>query len=385
MPDQKPTAALHNRRDHAGHGGTRPLRLAIAGGGTGGHLFPGIAIAREWLGRNPENRVLFVGTDRAFEKRILAESGFVHASITAAGIKGLGLFKKIRAAGRIPRGILQAVGILARFRPHVVLGVGGYSSGPVALAAWLRRIPVVLHEQNLLPGITNRLLARIARRIYLSFAQTRLPRGKARTLLTGNPVRAEFLSGGGEKRSPDKPFTVLVSGGSQGAHGINAAVCAALERLKKPKALFFIHQTGESDHKKVAEAYDRQGIPSEVKPFFSDMAARYHRADLVICRAGATTVAEISAMGKAVIFVPFPFAADNHQVLNARTLADEEAALMVEEKDLDGTLLAGWIDHFFENPGELDRMAALAAAKGKPAAAGTIVDDIYALLTPAKG
>jgi len=384
MPVNAPHTPLTTRRNAAAPG-NRPLRLAIAGGGTGGHLFPGIAIAKEWLDRNPENRVLFVGTDRPFEKKILAESGFAHASITAAGLKGLGLFKKIRALGRIPRGIAQAAGILARFGPHVVLGVGGYSSGPVALAAWLRRTPVVLHEQNLLPGITNRLLTRFARRIYLSFGQTRLARGQAKTLLTGNPVRAEFLSGSGRKDSPKRPFTVLVSGGSQGAHGINTAVCAALDDLKNPAGLFFMHQTGATDEQEVAAAYTRHAIRSEVRPFFYDMAARYHAADLIICRAGATTVAEVTAMGKAVIFVPFPFAADNHQVLNARTLVDDGAALMIEEKDLDGQILAGWIDHYYAHPAELDRMAALAATKGNPDAAGMIVDDIYTLLAPNKG
>lgn len=379
MPVTNTSPTVNASRDLISPAG-QPLRLAIAGGGTGGHLFPGIAIAREWLGRNPESSVLFIGTDRAFEKKVLAESGFAHAAITAAGMKGLGLFKKIRAIGCIPKGIAQAAGILARFRPHLVLGVGGYSSGPVALAAWLRRIPVVLHEQNLLPGITNRLLARVARRIYLSFEQTRLARGKTRALLTGNPVRAEFLSGSDRENRPGKPFTVLVSGGSQGAHGINTAVCAALGSLKDPAALFFIHQTGTADHQEVKSTYIRQGIACEVRPFFNDMAARYRTADLVICRAGATTVAEITAMGKAVIFVPFPFATDNHQVLNARTLVDADAALMVEERDLDGALLAMWIDHFCDNPGQLARMAARAAAKGKPNAAGEIVDDIYALL-----
>jgi len=363
----------------------RPLRLAIAGGGTGGHLFPGIAIAREWLGRHPESRVLFVGTDRTFEKEILAENGFTHTAITAAGIKGLGLFRKIRALGCIPRGIAQAIGILGRFKPHVVLGVGGYSSGPVALAAWLRWIPVVLHEQNLLPGITNRLLARIARRIYLSFEQTSLPGDARRKLFTGNPVRAEFLAAPDRQHHPETTFTVLVAGGSQGAHGINTAVCAALKDLDDPGGLQFIHQTGTADQDTVAQAYAATGIRGEVKPFFFDMAGRYHRADLVICRAGATTVAEITAMGKAVLFVPFPHAADNHQVLNARSLADSGAALMVEEKDLSGAILAKWINHFRRNPGELARMATLAASRGRPQAAATIVDDIYYLLTPATG
>lgn len=356
------------------------LRLAIAGGGTGGHLFPGIAIAREWLHRNPKNSVLFVGTNQEFEKKIVAESGFAHASITAAGIKGLGLFKQLRALSCIPKGVAQSAGILSRFRPHVVLGVGGYSSGPVALAAWLRRTPFVLHEQNLLPGITNRMLTRVARRIYLSFEQTRLPRGKAKTVLTGNPVREEFLSGSIKEDRSEKPFTILVSGGSQGAHAINKAVYAALACLKNPTGLFFIHQTGPADRQAVEAAYARKGIRSRVQPFFFDMAAQYHAADLVICRAGATTVAEVAAMGKAVIFIPFPFAADNHQVLNARTLADDGAALMVEEKEVTGAILANWIDHFFENPQELARMASLAAKKGNPDAAGTIVDDIYQLL-----
>ncbi len=359
-----------------------PLRLAVAGGGTGGHLFPGIAIAKEWRRRNPENHVLFVGTEREFEKKIVAESGFAHASITAAGIKGLGLFKKLRALSCVPQGIGQAAGILSRFRPHLVLGVGGYSSGPVAVAAWLRRIPVVLHEQNLLPGITNRMLARIAKRIYLSFGQTLLTGGKARTLLTGNPVRDEFLSGDIKKKRPDKPFTILVSGGSQGAHGINTAIIAGLVHLKTPTDLFFIHQTGAADRQAVESAYTRQKIQCNVQPFFFDMAAQYQLADLVICRAGATTVAEIAALGKAVIFIPFPLAADNHQVLNARTLADDGAALMVEEKELTGELLARWINHYFDNPRELTRMAALAAEKGNPDAAKKIVDDIYKLLKP---
>jgi len=364
--------------------GGRPLRLAIAGGGTGGHLFPGIAIAREWLARHPDSRVLFVGTDRPFEKEILAENGFMHTAIAAAGIKGLGLFKKVRALGCIPKGIAQGIGILGRFKPHVVLGVGGYSSGPVALAAWLRWIPVVLHEQNLLPGITNRLLARVARRIYLSFEQTRLPADARRIVYTGNPVRAEFLAAPDTHPGPETAFTILVAGGSQGAHGINAAVCAALEELQAPEGLLMIHQTGTADEDMVARAYARMGIRSEVKPFFFNMAARYHQADLVICRAGATTVAEITAMGKAVIFVPFPHAADNHQVLNARALVDNGAALMVEEKDLSGGILANWINQLRGNPEELARMASLAAARGKPRAAATIVDDIYNLLTPAK-
>ncbi len=359
-----------------------PLRLVIAGGGTGGHLFPGIAIAKEWLRRNPENKVLFVGTDREFEKKIVADSGFAHASITAAGIKGLGLFKKLRALGCVPQGVGQAAGILSRFRPHVVLGVGGYSSGPVAAAAWLRRVPVVLQEQNLLPGITNRMLARVAKRIYLSFGQTRLTGGKAKTVVTGNPVRDQFLSGSPKKERPGKPFTILVSGGSQGAHGINTALCAALVHLKTPADLFFTHQTGTADRQVVETAYTQQGIQCNVQPFFADIAARYHAADLVICRAGATTVAEIAVLGKAVIFIPFPLAADNHQVLNARTLTDDGAALMIEEKDLTGKLLARWINHYFENPRELSRMAARAAAKGNPHAAGEIVDDIYELLTP---
>jgi len=376
--------AKNHTTQPADPGGTH-LRLAITGGGTGGHLFPGIAIAREWLGRHPENRVLFVGTDRKFEKEILSENGFTHTAITAAGIKGLGLFKKIWALVCIPKGIAQAMGILGRFKPHVVLGVGGYSSGPVALAAWLRWIPVVLHEQNLLPGITNRLLARIARRIYLSFEQTRLPGGPQRMLITGNPVRAEFLATLDRQHRAEAAFTVLIAGGSQGAHGINTAVCAALESLTDPEGLLFIHQTGTADQDTVAQAYAKTAIRSEVKPFFFDMAARYHRADLIICRAGATTVAEITAMGKAVLFVPFPHAADNHQVLNARTLADNGAALMVEEKELSGVVLAKWINHFRVNPGELARMANLAASRGKPQAAATIVDDIYHLLAPAKG
>lgn len=359
-------------------------RFIIAGGGTGGHLFPGMAIAEEVMRRNPKSKILFISSGKPFEKEILSRNQFRHIAIAAAGIKRLGLRQQIYSAALIPKGIFQSIVILNKFKPDLVVGVGSYSAGPVVIGAWLMRIPVVLHEQNIIPGVTNRLLSIFARRIYVSFKKTTESFNPKKTYFTGNPIRKEILSAasGKTKGTLKKPtlFTILVLGGSQGAHALNTAVIESLPFLKDKNRYFFIHQTGYQDEERIKEGYRSMNISCRVQPFFNDMPRQYRAADLMICRAGATTVAEITGMGKSAIFIPYPYAADNHQAVNAKSLANAGAAEMILEKDLDVKLLARRIEHYASHPDDLLRMASKAGRMGKPDAAKLIMDDCLSLL-----
>jgi UDP-N-acetylglucosamine--N-acetylmuramyl-(pentapeptide) pyrophosphoryl-undecaprenol N-acetylglucosamine transferase len=371
---------------NSGQPSNRPLRIVIAGGGTGGHLFPGIAVAQEFEVRNPASRIIFVSTGNPLERSVLSKTGYTLQTITAAGIKGRGLWNQIKSVAKIPKGVLAANRILKNFSPDLTVGLGSYSAGPVVFTAWLRRIPIVVHEQNILPGITNRILSRFANRIYISFENTKSNMDSRKVQWTGNPVRRELLEYSdrhAEDVSDDSGngfFTILIIGGSQGAHRINTAVIEALEHLEDKEHLHFVHQTGDADEQPVEEAYRRSNIQCTVQSFFDNMAELYSRADLLICRAGATTVAEITALGKAVIFIPFPYAADNHQVLNAGTLAEDGAAEMIIEKDLNGNVLSEKINNYAAHPAELKNISARAKQLGKPDAAKSIVDDCYRLL-----
>jgi UDP-N-acetylglucosamine--N-acetylmuramyl-(pentapeptide) pyrophosphoryl-undecaprenol N-acetylglucosamine transferase len=370
------------------------MRIIIAGGGTGGHLFPGIAIADAFATRHKENRVLFVSTGKPFEISILSKTVFKHKPITAEGIKGRGLWRQAVSVLKIPKAIFESIMILKDFRPDLIVGVGGYSAGPVVIAAWLMGIKIVIHEQNILPGITNRILSGFADRIYVSFKDTRLERFRwlvpvepEKILVSGNPVRKEILQSTIDQQdvsSADllrkKPFTVLILGGSQGAHSINTAVLEAFEYLKEKDKYFFVHQTGSADEQDVKRAYMKSGISCMVKSFFDDMAKQYHNADLVVCRAGATTVAEVAVIGKGVIFIPYPFAADDHQVLNAGSLENAGAAEMILQKDLTGKKLAERIKYYASSPGALKAMASRAKSIGRSDAAEAIVDDCYRIL-----
>jgi UDP-N-acetylglucosamine--N-acetylmuramyl-(pentapeptide) pyrophosphoryl-undecaprenol N-acetylglucosamine transferase len=367
-------------------------RLLIAGGGTGGHLFPGIAIAREFMARNAQNAVLFVSTGNPFERKALSRAGFPLETVSVAGIKGRGIWQKLKSLALIPLGIVQSGWIIKSFKPDLVLGVGSYAAGPVVLTAWMAGIPVVLHEQNILPGITNRALARFARRIYVSFENTAGRFDTTKVRLTGNPVRREILSPAAaedreDDRRPDRAsvLNILIAGGSQGAHAINMAVVAALPLVQQKERLRIVHQTGAADEDHVRAAYAAQGVNAVVGAFFDDMDRRYRQADLIICRAGATTVAEITAVGKAAIFIPFPFAADDHQKLNAEALAAKGAAEMIEEKHLAPADLAERIDRFANDRLALDRMADQARKLGRPEAARLIVDDCYEQIKKQRG
>lgn len=359
----------------------RSLNVAIAGGGTGGHLFPGIAVAEAFRMKDPQNEILFVGVGNPFEKAALERAGYPQRTVSIEGIKGRGLWAKARAGLKIPVALFQAAGILSEMRADLVVGVGGYAAGPVAMAAWFKRIPVVICEQNTVPGITNRLLFPVARRIYLSFEATRGRIDPEKRRVSGNPVRQSFIEGGDVEIGEKKGFTTLVVGGSQGAHAINMAFVAALAYLRRKECIRIVHQTGAADRDQVARAYADAGINAEVKAFFHDMASRYRRADLVVCRAGATTVAELTALGKAALFIPYPYAADNHQEFNARSLVDAGAAQMVLERDLSGAELAERLDRLAENPATLADMAARSKMLGRPEAAEFIVEDCYNLLS----
>ena len=364
----------------------RPLRIVIAGGGTGGHLFPGIAIAQEFAARNSESRIIFISTGNPLERSVLSRTEFELKSITATGIKGRGIWNQMKSVLKIPKGILESRQILKNFSPDLAIGLGSYSAGPVIVSAWLRRTPIVIHEQNILPGITNRILARFAGRIYISFKNTRFNRNANRVHWTGNPVRRELLEYSDHKAAQKSGeaanglFTVLIIGGSQGAHRINLAVIEALENLNDIEHLHFVHQTGAADEQQVKTAYRRHDFRCTVQSFFNNMAELYSQADLLICRAGATTVAEIAALGKAVIFIPFPYAADNHQVLNADSLSNQGAAETIIEKDLNGKILSERIAYYAAHRPALDEMAAKAKQFGNPAAAKNIVDDCYRLV-----
>jgi UDP-N-acetylglucosamine--N-acetylmuramyl-(pentapeptide) pyrophosphoryl-undecaprenol N-acetylglucosamine transferase len=366
-------------------GSNHAIRIIIAGGGTGGHLFPAIAIAQEFMAKNPENKVIFVSTGNPFELSVLHKAGFTLEKITAEGIKGRGLLRQLKSIWKIPMGIFESIRIIKNFKPDLVMGVGSYAAGPVAIGAWFMRIKLILHEQNILPGITNRILSRFADRIYVSFKNTKANFNPRKVVYTGNPLRKEFMQKAKEKKNTTAsaqkhPFTVLILGGSQGAHSINEAVIKALEHFRGKHNFYFIHQTGKQDETAVKKAYKDQGISCMVKSFFNDMPQQYQRANLIICRAGATTVAELAAVGKGVIFIPFPFAADNHQVLNARTFTESGAAEMILQKDLTGRVLAQRIEYYASNKKALAAMAAKGKSLGKPDAAKIIVEDCYKLI-----
>ena len=383
-PDARPLSTA----DAGRHRATRPLRAVVAGGGTGGHLFPGIAVAEEIRGRDPRNPVLFISRGNAFERSALARAGFPLEPIAVEGLKGRGRWDQVRALARLPRAVAQSVCRLREFRPDLVVGLGSYSAGPVVLAAWLLRIPIALCEQNTLPGITNRVLARLADRIFIAFERTVGGFDPGKTRWTGNPLRREIVNaaaagaigGAAVASDPHRPFTVLVLGGSQGAHRVNTAVVEALAHLADRRRFFFIHQTGPADEAMAAAAYARSGTAARVQAFFTDMAVQYLGADLVVCRAGATTVAEITALGKAAVFIPFPFAADDHQRLNARRMVDAGAAEMIDEQELTGAQLGARIGFYASHPEALAGLAGQAARLGKPNAARHIVDECYRLV-----
>jgi UDP-N-acetylglucosamine--N-acetylmuramyl-(pentapeptide) pyrophosphoryl-undecaprenol N-acetylglucosamine transferase len=356
----------------------KPIRVVIAGGGTGGHLYPGIAVARELRRRRPDALVTFAGTAKGIEKRVVPREGFPLDLLRSAGLKGMSPGALVRGLALLPLSGLDAWQIISSRRPDIVIGVGGYSSGPVVLAAAVRGIPTLLLEQNAVPGLTNRLLARIVSAAAVTFESTREYFGR-RSIVTGNPVRPEFF-----EQTPAAaaggPSRVLIFGGSQGAHAINMAMVAAAERLAAhPGRVAITHQTGERDLERVRAGYSRAGIEARVEPFLFAMDREMTSADLVVCRAGATTLAELTAAGVPAILVPLPTAADDHQRRNAEVLVAAGAAEIIQQQDLDGATLAGRIEALLQDPDRLRGMADQARRFARPDAAQAIVDRVLEL------
>jgi UDP-N-acetylglucosamine--N-acetylmuramyl-(pentapeptide) pyrophosphoryl-undecaprenol N-acetylglucosamine transferase len=354
------------------------LRIVIAGGGTGGHLYPGIAVARELLAR-PGAEISFAGTARGIEWLVVPREGFPLDVLRSGGLKGKSLAKRLRGAALLPLSLFDAWRIVSKRRPHLVIGVGGYSSGPVVLVAALRGVPTMLLEQNAVPGLTNRLLARVVGAAAVAFEPTvEFFAGKA--FVSGNPVRPEFVRENRQRQEPGaddhaSSVGVLVFGGSQGAHAINMAMVEAAPQLAaRGSALRLTHQTGERDAEMVRGAYRSVGLAAEVEPFLYDMGRRIGEADLIVCRAGATTLAEITAAGKASILIPLPTATDDHQRKNAETLASAGAAEMVLQREITGSTLALHILALVDDPLARARLAAAARALARPQAARIIVD-----------
>lgn len=353
-----------------------PFSVVIAGGGTGGHLYPGIAVARELLSRQPAAAISFAGTANGIEARVVPREGFALDVIRSGGLKGKSLVDRARGAALVPVGLVDAWRIVAARRPDLVIGVGGYSSGPVVLVAALRGVPTMVLEQNAVPGLTNRMLSRYVRAAAVSYESTRRFFG-SKAFVSGNPVRPEFFDAAGSKESSRDATTtrVLVFGGSQGAHAINMAMVEAAAGLAaQGPHLRITHQTGERDVGMVRAAYTQARLAADVEPFLDDMGRQLGRADVVVCRAGATTLAEITAAGKAAILIPLPTAADDHQRKNAEALVASGAADLLLQRDLSGPVLAERILTLAADRPRRERMAAAARALARPDAARAIVD-----------
>jgi UDP-N-acetylglucosamine--N-acetylmuramyl-(pentapeptide) pyrophosphoryl-undecaprenol N-acetylglucosamine transferase len=349
------------------------LRIVVAGGGTGGHLFPGIAVAREILRRRPDAQVSFAGTARGIESRVVPREGFTLDVLRSAGLKGMSAASIARGLSLLPLSGVDAWRIVSRRSPDLVIGVGGYSSGPVVLTAALRGVPTLLLEQNAVPGLTNRLLARVVSGAAVTFEST-LEYFGGRAHVTGNPVRAEFFEPFDAPRGAG-PSRVLIFGGSQGAHAINVAMVEAAPRLAADGGrLAITHQTGERDLEFVRDGYRRAGLEARVEPFIFTMDREMKAADLVVCRSGATTIAELTAAGKPALFIPLPTSADDHQRRNAEVLASAGAAELLDQRTLTGDLLAGRILSMADDPARRSAMAEAARRFARPDAARTIVD-----------
>jgi UDP-N-acetylglucosamine--N-acetylmuramyl-(pentapeptide) pyrophosphoryl-undecaprenol N-acetylglucosamine transferase len=348
------------------------VKLLIAGGGTGGHVFPALAIAEEWLSRGTERKVVLVGTQRGIEMKLVPQAGLPLETIRVAGLKGKRGMTLLKNIAMLGSGLADAFAVLRRHKPVVAFGVGGYAAGPMLLAAWLRGIPNIIFEPNAEPGLTNKILARLSERIATGYEISARIWG-LKAIVTGCPVRPEFFSI--EPRTPEKRFRLLITGGSQGALPINRAFIAAMPLLAERKSdLQVVHQTGERDYNEVRGAYAEHGMQAEVFPFLADMPGRFAWADLIVCRAGAITVAEMAAAGRAAIFIPFGRATDSHQLRNAQAMASAGAGRVMTEAQLAPQSLTQEIFSLLDQPREIQNISAKARTLAHPGAAREIVD-----------
>lgn len=352
----------------------------MAAGGTGGHVYPALTLAREFLRQDPGATVLFIGTQRGLEAKVLPREGFELATITASGVMGRGRLGAIGGLLQLPIGILQSVKLLRARQADLVLGTGGYVSPPVVTAAYLVGTPRVILEPNAVPGKANAMMAPLAQRIFLGFESATGSFAPGKTTVTGIPVRREFLAASPPAASGDRN-TLLIFGGSQGAHAINMAMIRALPSLAGLRdRLTVTHQTGEADAPAVAAAYRAAGIAATVAPYLYDLPEALRRADLVICRAGAVTLAELTAAGKPAILIPLPHAIYGHQGANAKVLEQAGAAVVLEQQDVTGERLAETVAALLRDADRLRAMGARSRALGRPQAAEEIVRDCMDLV-----
>lgn len=330
-------------------------RVLIMAGGTGGHVFPALATARFLQAQGTQ--IHWLGTKAGIEARIVPEAKLDISYIDVAGVRGQGLKRLVLAPLKIMQSIMQARTVVKKFKPDCVIGMGGFVTGPGGVAAWLSGIPLFIHEQNAVPGFTNRMLSRLARRVYQAFPAS-FP-AQQNAITTGNPVRQEIASLPAPEirfASHEGPIRILIVGGSQGALALNKIVPEAFGKIQH-NAYSIVHQTGQRDFDATCERYASNGVKAEVKPFIDDMAAAYQWADAVICRSGALTVSEIAAVGIGALLVPYPFAVDDHQTGNAEYLSRGNAAKLVQQKDLSPALLAEMIKTTFSDRAQLKTMA----------------------------
>jgi UDP-N-acetylglucosamine--N-acetylmuramyl-(pentapeptide) pyrophosphoryl-undecaprenol N-acetylglucosamine transferase len=362
------------------------MKVVIAGGGTGGHLFPGISVAEEFKERRLAKEIIFVGTAHGIEARVIPREGYTIKFVRAEGFVGKSLFKKVRALVVFLVSIFDSYRIIRSVRPSLVIGVGGYASIGMLLSAHFKGIPTMILEQNSVPGFANKFLGKFVDAIAVTYQESMSYFPDEKTFLTGNPVRQHILAKDDQKAGSlfpldKKLFTVFISGGSLGASSINNAMIDALNYLLDLRQnIQFLHQTGERDHENVTEAYRRLGFNGIVVPFIYQMAEAYALSDMVICRAGATTLAEITAIGKPAILIPYPYAASNHQEYNARKLEDMGAARLILDKALTGEALADIIRELYSDEHVCREMQNASAVFGRIDAAEKVVDIAMSLV-----
>jgi UDP-N-acetylglucosamine--N-acetylmuramyl-(pentapeptide) pyrophosphoryl-undecaprenol N-acetylglucosamine transferase len=350
----------------------RAMKLLIAGGGTGGHVFPALAIAEEWLARGKEREVVLVGTERGIEMKLVPQAGLPLETLRVAGLKGKGGATLVRNLVMLGPAMLDARRVLRKHQPVAAVGVGGYAAGPMMLATWFGGIPNVIFEPNAQPGLTNKLLARISKRIATGY-EISARAWKKKAVVTGCPVRPEFFSI--VPRRFEKPFRLLVTGGSQGALPINRTFVDAMDQLATRKNdLSIVHQTGERDYNPVRTAYARREINAEVVPFLTNMAERFAWADVIVCRAGAITAAEIAAAGRVAIFIPFGAATDSHQLRNAQEMTSAGAGRLIIENELTAERLTNEIFSLIGQPEQMEKQSSAARSLARPNATRDIVN-----------
>jgi len=351
------------------------MRFLLAAGGTGGHVIPALVVARELMIRQPDHQILFVGTARGVECRLVPQHGFSLELVEIGAWQGQSLAARWKTMCRLPRAMWRAFRILEKFQPHVVLGVGGYAAGPVMAAAALAGIPLAVLEPNAYPGMANRWAALFVARAFLAFPEAAAYFGPGAPLLVGIPVRREFFEIAHKRREP--PFTILIFGGSQGARSLNRAVIEALPNLERcGNDLLLIHQTGEGEYQAVKEAFAKYSVPAEVYPYIEMMPNAFSRADVVVCRAGANTVAELAAAGKAAILVPYPWAANQHQLRNAQALANRGAARLILNRELNGEIFFAAVRELRADPGKIEQMETRIRSLARPEATARIADEL---------